>query len=770
MRFPENPNDPDFSLPPVPGSPGYDIWPDGGHLPSGELALGPPPGSGMAPEVEEPAAFSPVATDFAQEADYSIPGFSSEDRTRLGNWLQQQVRRFEQATSTRRDNAKEWRDAADNYPRGDAPRDWMADVRAPFTSIACAQHTMRLNAAILEPDPPMAVVAKEPEALEAVEAIEEAMKSLMSEAEWDLAARELHVQLPVDCPAAVHVEWERRWENVPVFHTGVDAEEAEDAAGVYMRAGADAEQAYLAAAGADPLTLQVPVRFGHEEQIVADGIRFTVVGPEDLVFFPATARHERDLWGIGQRVMLSGAELAEGAKRGRYDQETVDRILAGPSDALPEGRQDALDLIGFDPDQAGTDDEGLGDGSLYRAYQAVELCILADLDRDGLQEKYLVTVLDSGELPRAQYLPYEHNQFPYVLFPYLDRPGERVIGASIAERNAGMQDAADSLLNSLLDLVGIASSQLGNFLYDDRSGYDPEAQTQEPGQPIRVENVDVGIRPMDWVRDIVTGIGATMEALNLVKLYSELITATSNPALGRETDQSRTLGEVSIVMEQSAQIFGDYSVAVALRWAKVWDQARWLYARYGATEEAGEQVVRYRKSASGGMSEFATIPTQVLTAKVDLVPAGLKQFGDAQTKLQTAQFINEEFKANPLTMSIPEVLLESLDKLIQAARWAGREKVIPLIEQQIEQMRMAAEQAALQAQADAEMQAGMMQEQQGMASEAAQAQADRDSQAFEQQLVGTDLSQLNQLADLDQKLAQSPGAPGRIQPKTRAGK
>jgi hypothetical protein len=192
------------------------------------------------------------------------------------------------------------------------------------------------------------------------------------------------------------------------------------------------------------------------------------------------------------------------------------------------------------------------------------------------------------------------------------------------------------------------------------------------------------------------------------------------------TDSKKTLGEVQLVNAAANLIFEEIASGVALQWANLWDQHRWLLAQYG---EKGE--VKFRKAAEPGETitvadpnnpegasdipaaqvngqlvpapngvAFGTIPAEMLLAEVDIVPTGLKQLGDANARLQQATIVLNAILAHPLTMRNPEALLIALDFYLQAARFPQREKIMDEVRKQMAaQMAAQAQQAALEQQA-----------------------------------------------------------------------
>jgi hypothetical protein len=218
------------------------------------------------------------------------------------------------------------------------------------------------------------------------------------------------------------------------------------------------------------------------------------------------------------------------------------------------------------------------------------------------------------------------------------------------------------------------------------------------------------------------------EHYNLYQLFKDigdLVTATSNPALGKATDTEKTLGEVQIVQGASNMIFEEVAAQVARDgWARLWDQVRWLIGQYG---QGGS--VRYRKTAAPGRflldevngevpaalmmgqlvpapggTAFGNVPSSILLADVDLVPAGLRKLSDMSSRVSQATLVQNLLLNHPLTADNIPVLILALDEYLQSLSYAKREEVIAEIQrrldvenalmmQQMQQEQMMAEQA-----------------------------------------------------------------------------
>jgi hypothetical protein len=614
----------------------------------------------------------------ALEVDLSVK-LSPERRAQLGRQIVREIDRYRAVNERRRDNLQEWRrNAQMDVSDDEGPWENASAVRTPGTANACAGHTQRLNAQIVGPAEPFRAVARKAAVVPLCDAITEALTAKLDEADWKTVARDLHTDLPVSGNDLIRVEWCHETEKRPRLQVDWDP----DAALEGLQDGAHPVDAFVGAAKTDR-SGQAKVMLGYEEVTVYDGIRLKLVRWEDSVILPATCRDPAQAYGIGERTMEFGADLRKGVKNGQYYEDAVEELLLRRGDPRPQDWQEGDDLTGT---ESGAGDDN--DDPLKRQFECYELAYKADLDDDGEEERYIVTVhYGTAKVLRCQYSPYEHGQAHYVPFGYLKRPGE-LLAMSIAERLAVPQDAANALANQFFDIVDLLSGQAGNFFYDEESGLDITRFQFQPGTPVKVDSVK-GILPMAFAQGLASALTECREGLQMLKDWTDTLSATSNPALGRETEGQKTLGEVQLVLSQGMQIFEDYAAGVALCWAKVWDQVRWNCAQF-----AEKGVVEYRKAArpddaltddTGSQTKytFESISADVLRADVDLVPAGLNQFADAQTRLQRSVMLYNLAVQNPLVAQDPSLLVLFFGMVLHDARCPEEEQVVAKLQQAV---------------------------------------------------------------------------------------
>lgn len=743
----------------------YDPTIQGIPAPSQGVSLFTPPSFQPQQDVPEPQELPP-----GTEIDYNIH-WSSSERMVLGRRLIREIKTYDESVSQRIANLQEWRNAWECMPiaNADGPHQQSSDICSDATRRVCNNHHGRLNQQILGITPPVTAVAKDQDALSKIDMIEESMESILEECSWKDAASDVHQELPISGTVGLRITHERETRVVPRVRVEHDEEKSQQLAAAGVEPGA----AYYGGLKTDRKGR--PRRFLEFREVVDfEGIRLKVVTFEDLVILPVTVRDWEDAYAIGEHVTISGRELKEGARKGRYIQEEVDELLRRRSDRPDDRHALEWQHMGISPrnPEGGRGTYQEDPEALYADFHCVDLCHLLDPDDSGMLKWCRVVVhKETQRVLRLQYLPWEHGRPHYVIFPYLKRVNQ-LFAAGIAELMSGFQDADSGMLQQIFDNADIINNAFSNFMYDKSSGFNPSEAKLALGHPIPVDDVR-GIQPIP-VQPLPSQY---FTAFQIIKDRIDLLTQSNNVSLGKVTDASRTLGEVRLASASADMQFEELASRVARVWADAFDMIRWLAAQFG-----DGNTVKYRKTVRptlqitgtpdqqmqmlttppspgsspssgaegptpppgpaglpppgpGGMAagngmlpamgegtpppvEFKEISADDLLANVDLVPTGLQQLSDMQSRVGQAQMALQTLSSLPLTAQIPEVQMVAVDVYLQAIHYPQRERVMDAIvtslnaqaQQQMMQQQMMQQQADQQAQAQQADQANQQQQ------------------------------------------------------------
>lgn len=536
-----------------------------------------------APPISRLGALFQAPSAARAKVDYSVR-MNPYELDALGMLIQRELIEYQNATANRAASVEGWRRDWEMQPVAPTAT-WRnsAQINSYFTHLYCKNHTSRLNGQLTAVDPPLAVVARAPEAIDAAPKIEEAMAASLEESKWVQHASDLHTELPLTGNAWVRVTYEEEHRRVPRLEFDIDEELFGDLLELMVPWDVAYEEAVQKEKDGTPR-----VFLTWKNELKSSGVKYRVLPWEDGFILPAAVQRPEDARGIGEWLTLRGDELKAGAASGRYLPDQVEKILKYSSDSIRDRRQDRVDSTGTDSTAPREVDPNV---EAHRLYEMAELNYLWDANGDGELELLILGIhVQSGIVFRAQYCPYEHGCPYYHLLRYIVRPGE-LWGMGIAELIATLHDAHTALLNQIINSGDLALAMRGNFFYKRDSGFKPDKFVMELGRPIPVDDPS-GVVPMQF-----QPLSPEHYMLHqTLKDMGDQLTATSNPGLGQTTDASKTLGEVQLVSANANAIFEEIARGVGLQEAELWDQHRFLLAQY-----APKGVLRYKATANPGI-------------------------------------------------------------------------------------------------------------------------------------------------------------------------
>lgn len=266
---------------------------------------------------------------------------------------------------------------------------------------------------------------------------------------------------------------------------------------------------------------------------VRRGPSYRNVSLRDFLLLPAHAQDDSELWAYAKRFWRRLPELQARAAQGVYDKDRVAKLAKvtdRTNDSLPQQLQDSGVQV------APQSKENLIEKELW------ELHLLWDLDGDGVEEWYLVTLsvihrqilrvqLDDIGLPRY----FLFRPIPNPLSVYGDSHVEKL--SSIGEEHMGIRNAIADRSN----LVNNAPIKRAKS-----SPWDEEEQPWGPGAIIDVNDPNdvTAMQIPDVPNSMVGREQAAVQA-------AERLSGLNDVTLGSSPQESRTLGEVQMVTEQS---------------------------------------------------------------------------------------------------------------------------------------------------------------------------------------------------------------------------
>lgn len=669
---------------------------------------------------------------------------NEEQQRKLGVRLAAEAKYFDNSTQQRRQNMADWRDDATmmpDYPMTDG-RDadpspsWMSRSRSVLTSVACRSATQKLIQQILLPHPMNVAVpmqkmwesgGKQFDLVTEAPNVEEAWDSLLDEAKWPQVARELFEELPVCCPCAVKVVWEKDVIYVPEQTVDQD----DEAFQAYLEGGVEPGEAWLESFDTDSRG-NPKVKPVWKEKVLREGNTFSVIRAEELVYLPVNVRHPKDAYAIGERIRISGQELMDKKREtlSGYFPDAIDKVLKEESDSFNETQQLRLERRALTPSGASEDEE---DYPEHRQYDCLKLAYKGRLGSEKFDKWYWLLVhVPSQTLLQACVILDRHGLCPYTIFGYY---GTGFDAMGVAELNAVPQDQFSKSMNDALDLQTILVNQGGSVWVGPGAGLDPNTFTWTPGRaqpclnPEQIKPVEAG------QQNIPPALAALGASLEMQKNLSQLLTSTSNVSLGKEADGDATATEVRAVFSADQAISEVLGLGVAMSEAELLEKFRQNVSQYakGSTQA-------YIAKDPAGQVLHKKIDVELLSAPYKIEPAGLTASSSGEARYAKANIAYQLVLSNPVFLEDPMVVLEAALGVFQSLGTPNGDKWVAQAQARIqEQMMMQKMQMLAEGQVAEEENAEMdAQNQQGAADEEAGAAAHAEmlAKAATQKLPG----------------------------------
>jgi hypothetical protein len=278
---------------------------------------------------------------------------------------------------------------------------------------------------------------------------------------------------------------------------------------------------------------------GAIEQVVEEmvpvrrGPSYRVVSLRDFLILPGHAQDDSEVWGYAKRFWRRLTELQQRAKEGVYDTAAIEQ-LAEVSD---RESQPLLPSVANTGQQVAPQDH-----PRTIEKELWELQLVADLDDDGADEWYIITFSvvhrvilrirhDDLGMPRYHLL----RPYPNPVSVY----GRSHVGklSSLGEEHAGTR-------NAIADRSNLVNNAPLKVLTS--SAWDPDEEPWGPGQRMTVNDMN-DVQPVQ-LPDVPNSMMARETGLISA---AERLSGLNDVSLGAAPGESRTLGEVQMVTEQS---------------------------------------------------------------------------------------------------------------------------------------------------------------------------------------------------------------------------
>lgn len=345
--------------------------------------------------------------------------------------------------------------------------------------------------------------------------------------------------------------WERRVERGNDARTYTDAESFQEDYPDALAAGVSEEE-YGAILDKWLTEPEFEFRASFDYDFVAyDGPEYDIVPLAHFVFYPVVSPTIKRMEMYGKGFYLTLDEIKIKAKRGEFYPNAAERIEKAGQKQQNDSWSASRNYI-----------EGLAAKSEEnKPTECYRLVYKADLDGDGIPEKYILTyALEHKVLLSMEKYPIRRNIDFCVDFRFLRRDG-RFLGVSLVGDTEDLFLMMDTIHRHRNNVRTLVTSPI--FLADDKYKETIDLGRGEnvfrPGMTLWVKDIDKSIKQMELVN--LTRDADNRDEEDLLNRYIELRIGASQGLSGQDspTDPDAPMGKTLALLNQANQRIDDYA-------------------------------------------------------------------------------------------------------------------------------------------------------------------------------------------------------------------
>jgi hypothetical protein len=410
---------------------------------------------------------------------------------------------------------------------------------------------------------------------------------------------------------------------------------------------------------------------------IRKGPRYRVHSLRDVYCLPGSAHDREDIWGWAKRVFKRVGDLKSLAVQGIYDKDAV--AACGDED-----ERTAL----FHETRRGIQTATRLPGN-FAEKELWEIPILLDLDNDGHEEWYLITMhLDKGILLRVQRDDLNLARFlPFTPFP---RP-DSIYGYTCVEKIINIIEEHTGILNATAD-----RSTLVNAAPITRVHGSPWNPFLVPWGPLAI--MDVRDHNEVKAMQIPDVPGSMIERAQAAIAAKERVMGLSDSSLGVHPQVDRTLGEVQLVNLQSAVRVDEILKNVQEPIEDLFQIRHRIWVRTYEDDERGERIpsdvltgIEERGIAIGS----GTVTANMLRGDFRGKPHGstdtadlTRMRGDYNGFLQAIGQLAQNSPMIAMTLGQPEIIKMIMTQAMRVYRWPDTHSLTVALQRMEQQQQM----------------------------------------------------------------------------------
>ena len=288
------------------------------------------------------------------------------------------------------------------------------------------------------------------------------------------------------------------------------------------------------------------------DNILYDGPAYEIVPLTRFVYYPLHATRIRDMKMYGKEYFATKDELREGAKRNQYYKEQVELLITKQPSGEKDNWSASKNFIEKLAKPQKVDDA---------PFRLIDAVWKADLDGDGIREKYLVTFSPEHKGCILAFQNYHiRNNIDFCVDFRLAAREDRFLGISLIGEGQDKFKLLDAIHRNRNNVRMLTTSPI--LLVDKRYKEDLDMFRAEsiikPGTAFYVEDIDKSMKQMT-LQDL-SRSNDNMDEENQLVRYLEFCLGPTQAMSGKETqtDPRAPMGKTIALLQQANGRIDDY--------------------------------------------------------------------------------------------------------------------------------------------------------------------------------------------------------------------
>lgn len=386
---------------------------------------------------------------------------------------------------------------------------------------------------------------------------------------------------------------------------------------------------------------------------------------KDLVIYPITTSRQERTRFIGRIIRKRKAELVAGKKYGLYNSN-VDEVIA--KEAEPTS-----DMV----DQQRNAIEGINEPVKKEDYTFIHGRYNADLDGDGIEEKYLVTYcIEAQVFIQFDRYPFWHNE-DFIQLSWFKRRPKRMLGRGVAEMLSDIQLEASIHARFRINSNAISNAPMFMMLDTLKDRLDPLRKPTwlRPGGVAWIPTQYWQQKPLVPIETPKRDFGDSQAEEAGLQQTADNLLGASELRSGRETpnDPRAPAAKTALLIQQSGVRLDDFVFGVILRENKLLDIAKKLYYQFGP------DVLNFEMEQGGAMVPVEIDKSWFNSENIQLQLSVTSLLDNPDYLKQRWEEFYARYGPEPLIGAIPQVRWEILNQiLLNTPEAQGKKLLLPL--------------------------------------------------------------------------------------------